>query len=536
MTGSAKEHGMRFESIKSIVLTLLVISSLFLTGQIWFNKKLWPEGYNFFVTMQSNVVENITSIFGGGSAAEPASDARLITPKHFVAYTVKDFDHAGLIMTPDYETYPELDSYIQSALSKSLAEPVASLVRQTEEDWQNALFTRGVYIEYPSTYPTETFAMLMGAVSCPIGDIVGSVRRFVIAPGDGFSNTVWVYIRDESGDGIYRIASGADKSDMERMLAALSKDASVQNRFSFFIGADTPTGNAGEVLFEPYLILCEEPQSRESIESLNPIAYDEGVEVSSYNMEKLLKKFSVNPFTAKRYTGAYGDIMFVQNNATLTISPRGIIDYSVLRGAKGVPLGDEAQDMSASAAMAAAHRFADELLDIAWASEGIELYCSGFSSEQGGYTISFDYMYKGTPIMFTNVEGVLPEAEAYADSAEVTQVEEPAQADSGTYTDGEEGERRQTDSGMIGSAVTIEIENGRIKRYTHIIRMYRSRGEKQSTLSSYQAVDTLYARLSDEERGRRIDDMIISYDDNGLNGIKPLHWFIRIEGYERYIR
>lgn len=43
---------MKKERIKSAVLTVLVISSLLLTGQIWFNQRLWPEGYNFFVNIR----------------------------------------------------------------------------------------------------------------------------------------------------------------------------------------------------------------------------------------------------------------------------------------------------------------------------------------------------------------------------------------------------------------------------------------------------------------------------------------------------
>ena|GEM_PF-6973740 len=549
MTGSAKGHGMKFESIKSIILVLLIASSLFLTGQIWFNKKLWPEGYNFFVNMQSNIMDNVSQIFGGGKEEKPAAEARLISPKHFVAYTVKDFDHASVIMSPELDTYEEMDSYVQDTLGKALAAQPSSLVRQNEADWQNALFTRGIYLEYPSTYRTETFAMLMGVNSCKIGDTVGSVRRFVITPGEGFSDTVWVYMRDESDDSIYRTASGANKAEVERILSGVSKDASVQNRFSFFIGADVSAGDAGEVVFAPYLLLCEEPQSREGIESLNPISYDGGVDIASNDMEKMLRSFSINPFTAKRYTGAYGDIMFVQNNATLTISPRGIIDYSVLQGAKGVPLADEITDISAPSAMAAAYRFAEDLLDIAWESEEIELYCSDFSTTQNGYIIKFDYMYKGTPIVFTDVEEVVIEehmpqddtaqgeetADSEAPEEEPTDALDTEEQDIGN-ADIEAPPQSRVDGGLIGSAVTIEIENGRIKRYTHIIRMYRSIGGRQSTLSTYGAVDELYARLSGEERIRRIDDMIICYEDDGLSGVKPLHWFIRINGYEQYMR
>ena len=39
---------MKIERFKSILLVLLVISSIVLTINKWFDEKLWPEGYNFF--------------------------------------------------------------------------------------------------------------------------------------------------------------------------------------------------------------------------------------------------------------------------------------------------------------------------------------------------------------------------------------------------------------------------------------------------------------------------------------------------------
>ena len=39
---------MKIERMKTILLVVLVISSIVLTINKWFNEKLWPEGYNFF--------------------------------------------------------------------------------------------------------------------------------------------------------------------------------------------------------------------------------------------------------------------------------------------------------------------------------------------------------------------------------------------------------------------------------------------------------------------------------------------------------
>ena len=56
------------ERIKNIVLALLIISSLCLTLYILFDKKLWPDGYNFFsdITQKifgQKVLKNSGSLF-----------------------------------------------------------------------------------------------------------------------------------------------------------------------------------------------------------------------------------------------------------------------------------------------------------------------------------------------------------------------------------------------------------------------------------------------------------------------------------------
>ena len=39
---------MKKETLKTIVLVFLVLSSIILTVNNWFSEKLWPDGYNFF--------------------------------------------------------------------------------------------------------------------------------------------------------------------------------------------------------------------------------------------------------------------------------------------------------------------------------------------------------------------------------------------------------------------------------------------------------------------------------------------------------
>ena len=55
------------ETLKTYTLVALILSSVFLTGKIWLDEKLWPEGYNFFAIItdkfapkQEPVVSSLT--------------------------------------------------------------------------------------------------------------------------------------------------------------------------------------------------------------------------------------------------------------------------------------------------------------------------------------------------------------------------------------------------------------------------------------------------------------------------------------------
>ena len=95
---------MKKERIKSAVLTVLVISSLLLTGQIWFNQRLWPEGYNFFVNIRASAYETVAGLFGA-PAAEEHGQASILEPITLAAYTVKDLDHVMAVINESYESF-----------------------------------------------------------------------------------------------------------------------------------------------------------------------------------------------------------------------------------------------------------------------------------------------------------------------------------------------------------------------------------------------------------------------------------------------
>lgn len=484
---------MKKERAKSALLVALVISSLFLTGQIWYNEKLWPEGYNFFVNLQTPTLRQVLDYFNMPEPAPDAAQLELVLPHRLVVYADKNLNHASMILTPRSDSYEPVCKHVKDILNRALSKDSKSLLKVSEEDWQKALYTRGIYIDYGISYKIETFAAFMDVSKTALDDALSTVRRFIITPGDKLTNDIYVYLCDETSGQFYRLPGGGDKSRLERMLTELSEMTSPKNRFSFFLGADMPSGNVGEAVFDSYLVLSEEGEMLPSIKSYNPIVREGTQEIDSYNLGRLLRTFDLNPNTARRYINADESIVFVQNHATLKISPNGVIEYRAVSG-RGLKLSNSTTASAMAYQQAgAAITFAEKVLYSFNVTGDISLFISSFDEGENSLKATFDYRCAGTYVMFT-----------------------------GEF----EGE----------NAVSLELEDGYLKSYTQIIRGYEPQEQLHQTLSTYGAVDTLFARLPKEQRQSRVDEMVIAYDDDGTANEKYAKWFIRLEGQSKFIR
>ena len=56
---------MNKERLKNIALVFLVVMNFVLGGRILVEKKLWPEGYNFFSNMGNFKISELFESFGG---------------------------------------------------------------------------------------------------------------------------------------------------------------------------------------------------------------------------------------------------------------------------------------------------------------------------------------------------------------------------------------------------------------------------------------------------------------------------------------
>ncbi len=477
---------MKKERIKNTILILLIICSLVLTCQIWFNEKLLPDGYNFFMDMQ--LFDRIAGFFGAGDNNEEQVQTSIVSPSYLVAYTVKDFDHAITVANESSESYYLINDFVSSTITHSLSRDAKNITKVDEAAWQRALFTRGFYVDYGITYNTSTFSQLLGTSAPAFGEQAASVKRFIITAEDSLVSDISVYVVDETNNSFYKISTGLDKAQFSSAISLLSEQASAKKRFSFFINADVATGTAGEAVFAPYLILDEETNQHINMISINPIVRDNGI--SSHAADKILRAFSINPKTVGKSTDAEDNVIYVQSRATLKIATDGSVLYTAAAGTKGLSIGSGSESGADTARILTdAVKLVEQVSSPVLEADKTRLYMSGLEEGNGSFRVTFDYMYGGIPVVL-----------------------------SGAY------------EGM--HAVTMEFENGYLKSYRQLLRRYEDSEHTATLASTYDAVNTIFSSLSLEQRANRIENMLIAYPDDGIDGEKIPSWFLKLENTE----
>lgn len=472
---------MKTERIKNIVIVLLIISSLVLSCQIWFNEKIWPDGYNFFDSLKNTSAGKFySSIFGKKSKNETVQEDILV-PYNLFVYMVKDSDHAGYMLTANDENFTEAKSFLHSIMGDMLSKANDENFSQVdEEEWQNILCSNGIYADYGAAFLPETFLQLVNAQ--PSSDVIvnqiGKMGRFSVTNDDG---KLKVYISDLNSGKFFCISSEGENNQLASIISDCTKLATIDNRFSFFIGADIDTPIEGTAVFDSYIVLSESKVESKTAKSISGEALANEIFRESENISRL---FAINPKTARRYNDSEDNIVYVQNQSSVKLSKTGYIEYHATTAGGGVALSENASQQTSLALVLYPLVFVSQSANETISkNSNISVYVSSAEENHGVYNVTLDYMFNGQPVVIL-------------------------------------------DGGEFVHGVTCELNGGYIKSYKQYITDFEV-GESNVVLpSSYSGIDLIFSNMSIEERNEKIKDMFIGYIDDGSSEIVP-RWLIK---------
>lgn len=372
---------MNKEKIKTLLLTSLVISSIVLTMQIWFNGKLWSEDYDFFSAFK----EKITSVIKGSKDSVNINDTgaldSIFAPKTILIST-SDGRYVSDASTPEGKKIVlALNSVIKSAISAGDSKEVS------EDDFKNTIKVTGIYADYSVPVSVSAIAAFLNTDNIATENI-NSFDKILIDCDKISQKYIPVYFRDSETLKHYRVDTPFDKSVLfEFINNPPGQDLNLS--YSFELGLDkkaTGDGNFHQSIFlDSYILLSLDEVYMGSIR-------EENMDITSMqSVEKIADSLGYNLNTVRRYTLTDGTMNFVDSKSTLTISPKGYIEYKASEDMNGIKIGDDGSITTAAAGSAS---LMDKILSNFEINEKTKLFISTPLTENNdSYKLKFNYLY-----------------------------------------------------------------------------------------------------------------------------------------------
>lgn len=263
-----------------------------------------------------------------------------------------------------------------------------------------------------------------------------------------------------------------------------SADTSSANIINYSFDLFFDKGNQ-KVILSPMIPIFSNPQTYNVIKSENPVIKDDGTP-NTFVINRLLNLFDINSEAMRRYTEADGTIVFVENDAILKLSADGVIDFTANSPDTGIKLTDDALSSEYDMICTAAD-FMDTVNNQISANRNLYI-ASDLTDEYIQPTVSqlyFDYVINGFPVSMRNINS--------------------------------------------GHAVCMTVSNGRIQKYTQVLRSYSDTGETSQTTSLIQSLDDMLKNYENTTEQITADKIYTAYIDDGSIGSKNADWNIILD-------
>ena len=485
---------MKLRRTKSLILTCLIISSIVLSAYVWMSEELWPKGYNFFIGLKNN--PSVRRIFYSDVYSIPMEN--LSRPEKIV---VTKGEERSVFYNSD-ASFENINKPVSAFLSGVLKDEAVVLNRGTVpiEEWKNVLRndeildTRSLYVEFSLEYSPTLFAHMIGIKNTWIGKDIHSLKEFIIAPVGEGTKDVLFYAKG-GDDLIYKyLINYENKNEITKAIDNGIFDAGTTYSYSFELNLDKNsqgigTGVKQKVFIDSMVIMSSNSTTVPVIYGENPF------EAEFADRESLLGHFQYAAGAPKHYTDYSGVEYFVENYSHLKLHPNGLIEYVADTEGGGISLPESA------ATVYEALNKSIEFSENIWRSVvgdvpfSVLVTSDLFENDEGNYKFTLDYYYEGK-LVTTALSG---------DNFE-----------------------------PMNHAVEIDVKNGKIVGYRHFFRRYQTASQIICT-PQIEALDNIYERFNDREEEIFINDVYLSYIENGTNSDKAPVWCAEIEGSDSVV-
>ena len=450
---------MKKETLKTITLVLLVLSSIILTINNWFSEKLWPDGYNFF--------SNLANYFSQEEAPKSyyLSKENVANPNKII---VNNYEYRGTY-THTSEDFNDMVSPIKEILKNGLNS--REYTKSDGDSWKNALKYKSIYLSYPVSYGTKTFSAIMGTPINAMED--GFVKEFVIVSADSITGKPHLLIKNSSNDDYTDVTLNAGAEEINRIIETYATSSMGDYPYSFELNFDK-SDTEQKIIIEPQVLL---PLSSSTYSTVTETNFFDTISKNKDLYTEFLQGFDFNTSNIRKFVNADKSIVFAENYGTIKMYPDGLLEFRSLDDTKGIPIGDSVEFYDT---FIEAIEFVNNIWDTACYdyNMNINLSSANITTSDNSFILNIDYYAGGMEVITT-----LPETKLH---------------------------------GALNHAIEIEVKNSRVVSYRQIVKGYEINNTQVQSTPVIEALDKLMANES--LKSDTITDLYLAYypDDQGI--------------------
>ena len=444
---------MKKETLKTITLVLLVLSSIILTINNWFSEKLWPDGYNFF----SNLVNYFSD------EEEPRT---YYLSKENIANPTKIIVNNNEYKCPYTHTsddFNDMVNPIKEILKSGLKSRNHS--KTNGSAWEQALVSRSIYISYPVAYGSKTFSAIMDTPVNAVPD--GYLKEFIIVSGDSITGKPHLLIKNASDNSYTDVTLEMGSEEIDRTIETYASDIAGGYRYSgelmFFDKSDTDQ----KIFIEPQVLMPLDPSSFPTVTEIN---YFADISENQELCTAFLQGFGFNTSNIRKYVNTDNSVVFAENYGTIKMYPDGLLEYRALDDTKGISIGNSTEFYDS---FIGTIEFVNNIWDKACynCNMNINLSSAKITDSDNSFKLSIDYFANGMEVV-SKLKG----------------------------DDLREG---------LGHAIEIEVKNSKVVSYRQIVKGYRANDSIVECMTAIEALDAIMANES--IKSDTITDLYLAY-------------------------
>ncbi len=333
------------ESLKNLVLVMLIISSVTLTWKIWFSEELWPDGYNSFPygeNIFSSIAQKVVSYFRPNQENIALDYNQLFYPQQIRVHQ----NGKKELLTPSSGQFARMNQQIGEVLRAFMED--STVAKIGEEELKKVYRAPSLYVDFYQKVPIPLVrAYFGGDLPGELDDMKG-IDYFALSLQND-EQTMSLYLTDSASGTNYQLTAPNGMEELQKTIAQVLEGSSADglqsnnHPFSFESNFDQPSQETGVRLpIHSYAVISLLPQPIKEAQSELLLHIGENQTTTTVN--RLIEAFSINLGSARRFTDSVGAYNYVENFAALTIHPDGLLEYTATNAEKGISLNTHNTD------------------------------------------------------------------------------------------------------------------------------------------------------------------------------------------------